>query len=233
MGKAKRLKKERADAADALNAVALDVLANALRAACDTATEARGADCALYALVGARVLQHFGVAARAVAGHAAWRVGPGAGDVISHSEQTGGGYHGPLLGSGRAAMFHAWIEAGDTVLDFTTWLLPTKAADLDAADGQHTSVQWCPPFVCVRKRDTQPMRSVVNGYQPGLLCYARDERLERMALGPDARDDAAVSAVVVAALHAYHALRSGAAVKVVSFDSHGARTERAAECVNE
>jgi len=226
MGKARKLKRERAAANDALSQIRLEVLANALRATCDAVTDARGADCLMYALVGADVLRQLGVPAAPVAGSAAWRVGPGAGDTICHSTDGGGGALGPSIGpsnrSDRAAMFHAWIEAADLVIDFTTWLLRDKAATLDAADGQRTNVLWCPAFVCTPRRDTDAMSSVVNGHRAGLMCYERVERIERMVLTDEARSETDLSGLTFAALHAYHAMLRGSEVRVVALDQRQA-----------
>lgn len=171
----------------AIKALAADVesIAHAMRQVIGASTRGHGADCVAYALAGAEVLRRMGHDARAVAGSAAWRVGPGVGDVLSHAPELHGssvGAFSPALAM-NAAMFHAWIEVGSRYVDFTTFTMRDKAKQLDIADGMVTVVKWCPDFLVVDRQSCLPLEAVPAGLREGLYAYVRHEHVEKVILG--------------------------------------------------
>lgn len=171
----------------AIKALAADVqlIAHAMRQVIGATTEGYGADCVAYALTGAEVLRRMGHDANAVAGSAAWRVGPGSGDAITHAvelHETGPGVYSPAH-SDNAAVFHAWIEVGTHYVDFTTFSLRDKAKQLDAADGMVTVVEWCPDYLVVDRQSCLPLDAVPAGLREGLYSYVRHAHVEKAILG--------------------------------------------------
>jgi hypothetical protein len=148
MGQAKLKKQILERAAQQASQIDRNLLARAVRQVVGAATDFHGADCLLYALVGAAVLRELGVPAEAAAGSAVWRVGAGDSDVISHAREVAG----PAFvqaGVSAAMQFHAWVEAPGLLVDFSTHTLPLKGAQLDAADGGKTTVDWAPEFLWI------------------------------------------------------------------------------------
>lgn len=84
MGQAKqrRMAQERVKAL--FSEIDLARVAAAVQRVCAAASGNLGVDCYDQALLAQSVLQRLGVHAEIVIGYAAWRVGPGGGDVISH-----------------------------------------------------------------------------------------------------------------------------------------------------
>lgn len=134
-----------------------------------------GSDCYLHAEMGRCLLQDLGIETRRVVGYAAFRVGEGDGDVIAHTDQVQ-----CFLPPGAAGMaYHAWLEAGDTIIDFTTYQLEQKARELDALDGNHTLVKWCPEYLVLRKRDVHTYRAVAS-LRAGMAHYDEKPELESL-----------------------------------------------------
>ncbi len=186
MGEARRKKLLQAAAMKGLEVVNMDLLARAVHKVVTAMTEQSGLDCVYYAQVGAAVLKQLGINARAVAGEAAWRVGPGAGDVISHLEQTTApsvlyAPHGK-----ESAVFHAWIEMPELgyLLDFTTRNLARKAKLLDEADGGRTQVDWAPDFLMAPMASCAKPGAVTNGYVSGLYAYIPSPAIAQKVMGP-------------------------------------------------
>ena len=146
----------------------LDRLSEAIKKLTASASPKFGADCLLHAKLAQSVLATEGINAEVVVGEAAWRVGLGDGDVITHSPAIGG--HAPV-GGGFALAFHAWLEVGEYIIDFSTHSLRVKAAQLDAADGGVTTVDWCPTYLLVKKDDALTVQQVASAYSAGLSCY--------------------------------------------------------------
>ncbi len=92
-------------------------------------------------------------------------------DVILHAPVPGM----PLQPG--AVAYHAWLEAFGHIIDFTTYSLRTKAAQLDVLDGGTTSVTWCPDFLFVPKTAVSPMRDVIQ-LRAGMFHYLRVTALE-------------------------------------------------------
>lgn len=138
-----------------------------------------GADCLLHAALAQRILAEHDMIARLVVGEAAWRVGPGDDDVIVHSPFVGG--QAPT-NAGLAVPFHAWLELGSTVLDFSTHSLRHKAAQLDAQDGGKTTVAWCPTHLVIAKSETKTLQEVAQAPLEGVALYRELPRLHELML---------------------------------------------------
>lgn len=230
MGEAKRRREQPESAPPRPPEVDRALLARAVHSVVVALTDQQGADCVFYAAVGARALQELGLPARAVAGSAAWRVGPGDSDVVSHAPELGGKAYMPdnrlaTPESLRAGMFHAWIEAGDDLIDFTTCQLPAKAAALDAADHGHTEVAWRPDFLWMPKSTTQALRRVVNGYDAGAYHYLRKPDVEKMVLDHLALDEEGVRVAASGVLAAYRSSLQGTMVRVFGVDQEAGLVE--------
>lgn len=142
-------------------------LACALQKLTTSASPHVGADCMLQAMLAQRILQDCGIDTRVVVGEAAWRVGPGDGDVITHSPQIGG--FAPA--NAKALAYHAWLEMESTIIDFTTHSLKFKAKALDAMDGGTTNVVWCPPYLVIQREETASLKAVGQAPKEGISCY--------------------------------------------------------------
>jgi len=127
-----------------------------------------GSDCYAHAVYGGILLKDLGTESRTVVGYAAWRVGSGDGDVIAHCPNARA-YLPPGAESGLA--YHAWLECCDCVIDFTTYLLREKARRLDAADGGYTSVEWCPDFLMLPRRQIRRYQEVAAAPNAGVAYY--------------------------------------------------------------
>ena len=142
-------------------------LSEALRKLTVSTSAHLGADCMLHANLAQRFLSDHGIATRVVVGEAAWRVGPGDGDVIVHCPAI----HGYAVANVAALAYHAWLDDGDNVIDFTTHTLVHKAQQLDAFDGGKTCVAWCPPFLVVPRAQLQTLNEVTMAANQGVCCY--------------------------------------------------------------
>jgi len=142
-------------------------LACALQKLMTGASAQLGADCLLHAQLAQNLLGEEGVPTRLVLGEAAWRVGSGDGDVITHSPNVGG-Y--PQTGA-KAMAYHAWLESGGNIIDFSTHSLRTKAAQLDAFDGGKTSVEWCPPYLVLERSQSLTLKEVAQADSAGVAFY--------------------------------------------------------------
>lgn len=118
MGESKRKQQHHAKSADLLGDVVPRV-AHAIRRLAMAASPSVGSDCYLHAALGRQLLADLGIEARVVTGYAAWRVGPGDGDVISHTHQETS--YLPQGAIGFA--YHAWLACAGHVIDFTTYQL--------------------------------------------------------------------------------------------------------------
>ncbi|MFZ4856068.1 MAG: hypothetical protein ACOYL3_06695 [Desulfuromonadaceae bacterium] len=130
-----------------------------------------GQDCYQRAVFAQSLLTKLGVDAKLVVGFTAWRIGNGDGDVIAH--------HPTSVGHGAGFMFHAWLEIGNNILDFTTYQLRLKAAMIDAIDGFKTNVVWCPEYLYVPKTSVSSY-NLVRDKHAGLYHYQYDAPTEAM-----------------------------------------------------
>lgn len=176
MGQAKRRK-------EAMQGLIADVasIAHAMREVVGAMTHGHGADCVAYALAGAEVLRRMGHPAVAVAGSAVWRVGPGDADSLVHALELFG-KDPDVSGAEDQGMFHAWIEVGPYIVDFTTFAFADKAARLDEVDGQTTSVQWCPEYLVVEAASSRRLQEVTQASNAGVYAYVRHSRVEQVVL---------------------------------------------------
>lgn len=197
MGEAKlRARREAAERAR-FDSIDFARIAAAVRKLMTAASAQPGSDALQHADLARHLLSLEGLDADVVIGFAAWRVGPGDGDVVIH-----GGGHDPSVTIVRQRdnelAYHAWVETGGHVFDVTTYQLAAKAADLDRLDGRTTTVSWCPDFVLLPKAE---IASFVRVRQEtaGLMYYERDAYLQAVvrnrATAFDPQDIAAVELV--------------------------------------
>lgn len=203
----------------------LSKLAIAIHKVMGSITGAYGADCLMTCMLAAEVLRQMGHDAQAVAGSAAWRVGKGDSDVITHAMETSGhasGHFMPAGGDVPAGLFHSWVEIDDDVVDFTTSTLREKARILDGMDGGTTSVDWAPDVLWVHRTNCKSFREVVMGYDAGIFAYVRHEEIERMVF-PLMKDFNAKSPAAVV-LTAFAKLKAGENVSVIGLGDDGPQT---------
>lgn len=166
-------------------------VASAIQKLAYAASSHQGMDCYLHAALGQALLsRNFGISTDIRVGYAAWRVGDGDGDVISHTKHTTA--HLPQGVNGLA--YHAWLEANEHIIDLTTYQLTQKGKELDGFDGGRTAVDWCPAFLFVPKNEARSYQEVAQR-QKGLFFYEHDAALQasvagRFELDPDDVDTA-------------------------------------------
>lgn len=134
-----------------------------------------GRDCYMHSELGRELLADCGFQASRVVGFAAWRVGSGNGDVISHTPYAQG--HLPAGVKGFA--YHAWLDCSGFVVDFTTYQLRLKARELDAMDGGRTTVSWCPAFLLLPRSSIRSYKEVAAAHHAGVAYYEARPELER------------------------------------------------------
>lgn len=223
MGEAKRKREQAEYYSQLLKRVDLNKAAQAVSQVVMAVTDFHGADCLLYAQAGALLLQAHGLPAEPVAGSAAWRVGDGDSDVISHARELRGPQFKPE--SGKALLFHAWVHLPGYVIDFSTSTLPRKARELDAADGGTTQVTWAPPFLCVPLSSCRTPREVLMAPKAGVYAYVRHVDIEALVL-PELRSDRlSARNLGLATEHTYRALLAGNPIRVIGVDESGAFQE--------
>lgn len=192
-------------------------------------THFHGADCLFYAGVATKVLKDMGYPARMVAGSAAWRVGSGDGDVISHAVEfnapgsVNAAAYAPNTPGGLAGMFHAWSEVGEDIVDFTTASFVEKARALDLMDGGHTSVDWTPQALWLPKKHCLDFGAVVNAPDGGVCVYKRHEPIEKVVMGESLKDvDFDTPAANVGLV--FRALQAGRHMHVIGLGEGGPQT---------
>lgn len=155
-------------------------VSHALRRLAEAASAHLGSDCYTHAELGRTLLADQGYVFETKVGFAAWRVGKGDGDVISHLPNTQSFL--PAEANGMGFAYHAWLEDKDWLVDFTTYQLPRKAKALDAADGGHTTVDWAPVYLLLPRSHVQTLKKVSQAAGPGLAYYESEPGLAvRMA----------------------------------------------------
>lgn len=192
MGEAKRRQQQDRQ----LDRQAIEKVGATLRKLAVAASSHLGLDCYLHAALGQQLLADQGIQAEIAVGFAAWRTGQSDGSVVSHTQQEVG-----YLPEGVAGFaYHAWLVIGHYVVDFTTYLLPHKAAALDAADGGHTEVDWCPELLITERRHISSYRQVAQG-GTGLYYYERHAGLEAKLAASFTldQDDLQVARLILAA----------------------------------
>jgi hypothetical protein len=168
MGEAKRKRAAREAAVQGLSEIDIARVAAAVRWLFSAED---GTDCVGYAMYGAHLLQLLGVAADVAVGYSAWRVGDGPLDVIAyHPDYNPQTY--------KQLVFHAWIQAGSKVIDFTTHDLSRKRSILDLSKPRlkpfkDTTVTWCPDYLVAEKHEIVDVLRVKRGAHPPLFYYER------------------------------------------------------------
>ena len=166
----------------------LSHISSAIRRLATAASGNFGSDCYMHSALAQNLLTRLGFDSTLVVGYAAWRVGAGDSDVIMHAPL-------PHMPPQPGVAFHVWLELDSRLLDFTTYQLPQKAAQLDALDGGTTKVQWKPLYLSAPKSSVSLLRNVVQ-LRAGLYYYAREAELEaRVISAAEAidEDDAATA----------------------------------------
>lgn len=146
-------------------------ISSALRRLAIAASGNLGSDCYIHASIAQSLLARLGVSSNLVAGYAAWRVGNGDGDVILHAKLPN------MPPQPGAIAYHAWLEVGNHLIDFTTYQLRSKALQMDKLDGGTTTVTWCPDYLYVPKKSVSPLRAVIQ-LRAGMFFYQQDTALE-------------------------------------------------------
>lgn len=212
----------------ALSGIRLDAFFSALRDVISAVTSGHTADCLLYARVTAAALSYMGVVgAQARMGSAIWRVGPGDSDVISHAIEAQGPKFSPAVAL-QALPFHSWVEVEESILDFTTWTLRSKARIMDALDGGSTCVEWCPDYLVASKRSSGTLQEVQCGLDAGAYAYIRHQVIEDI-LRERAPDLAHLAPVVAGVIHVYRASLQGHVISIVGVDEDGSFQTKAPE----
>ncbi|WP_087866115.1 hypothetical protein [Comamonas thiooxydans] len=168
MGQAKQKQKALAANYDSINEAAAKVSHAIIRLFNATSLQ-QGADCFTVATVAQGLLADLGIATELVAGHASWRVGPGDSDVIGHQESG----QQLIMGGLQGFAYHAWLvfPGKGLLVDFTTYQLPLKGAQMDAMDGGTTVVNWAPSYLLVAASTCQSERAVLMAAEPVAYHY--------------------------------------------------------------
>lgn len=140
-------------------------VASALRRLFQACGTKAGVDCLHHAALGQALLRSLGYESTVRIGFAAWRVGPGDGDVILHAPVTG---MAPL--APHSVPFHAWIEFREVVFDPTAYQLPLKARMLDLIDGGTTDIAWAPEYLAISRDQVQTLHTVRQA-DTGMVYY--------------------------------------------------------------
>jgi hypothetical protein len=190
MGEAKQRAQREAAQRAFFDAVDFARVAAAVRALVAEGSATAARDALRHAQLARHLLQRAGLESDVMIGFAAWRVGPGVGDIVAH-----GGSHDPRAESSRrdelVPQHHAWLETGGHVYDATTYQLARKAADLGRVNGAAVTAVWCPDFVLTPRAS---LASFARVRQPvvGLMYYERDAYLQSVVLqqsiAPDPQD---------------------------------------------
>lgn len=181
MGEAK--KRQAAREAEGLKLEGVDIsnVCRAVRSVCQAASTSLGGDCFMHAWLTQEVLKTHHIDSVIEVGHAAWRVGDGDGDVLTHvcSEEQIQHFTSIEL-TGRAVLpFHVWLEVGGHILDSTLYQIPGKAAYLDSIDGGATSVEWKPDYLFEPLSSVSSMDEVIEKTK-GLYFYKKEPRLKKL-----------------------------------------------------
>jgi hypothetical protein len=176
MGEAKR-KRMAAQGKNQELTVAVEKVGSALRRLATAASTNLGSDCYLHAALGRALLADFGFEARITAGEAAWRVGPNYCDVIGHTPRAHGITPASLPPGALVFAYHAWLEIEGVIIDLTTYQLPRKARELDAADGGHTVVDWKPDALVLPLAQLKSYRHLQQSSHAGDAFYEEDPEL--------------------------------------------------------
>lgn len=175
MGEAKRKREQASVLAAKKEALIMAAakVSSALRRLFTAASEFQGADCYAHAAIGGALLKDLGFDFEMRVGYAAWRVGDGDGDVISHVK----GVQSYVPAGQKGFAYHAWLVSDDWLIDFTTYQLPKKARELDACDGGSTQVDWRPDYLLLTKSQIKGYKAVAQALHSGVAYYESDSTL--------------------------------------------------------
>lgn len=169
MGEAKRRKLAEIQSLGEFTAFrdAAESVGEAIRKLMMASSDQYGKDCYLHAALGQALLKDRGFECDIQVGEAAWRVGDGDGDVVAHAQGMTTAHIAPGA-TGKA--YHAWLVYLGHVIDFTTYQLRQKGADLDAMDGGTTTVDWCPEMLILPRNKISSYEDVAS-LSAGLAYY--------------------------------------------------------------
>ena len=143
------------------------------------------AGCYIVAYVGQALLQRLHYETEIQIGFAGWQLGPDRNDVILHFPVPETTFClGPKVWIG----YHAWLGCEGTIVDLTTFQLRRKALELDAVEGVHTTVQWCPEFLILPPNAVRTLKDLKNSTEPGTAYYERCPKLESFVKGREKID---------------------------------------------
>lgn len=148
----------------------LQRISSALRRLTTAASQNHGSDCYIHSALAQDMLARLGVESKLVVGHAGWRVGNGDSDMVLHAPL-------PNMVPQPGIPYHVWLELDGHILDFTTYQLRLKAAQMDVLDGGKTNVIWCPDFLFALKKSISTLGSVIQK-RAGMYYYERETELE-------------------------------------------------------
>lgn len=149
-----------------------------------------GSDALFHIVIGQLLLADLGIRTQRVFGFAAWKVGPGAGDVLSY-HPAGLGWV-PQPPDKDALPYQAWLEFQNLIIDFTTYQFERKARQLDAADGRTTCVEWCPHYLLIPQSELRSLRDLTDATFSGLAYYQAVPKLYSLVDIGAQPDEAAV-----------------------------------------
>lgn len=169
MGEAKRRQGSRtaAEARRAQLKHAVEQVGLALRRLATAASSHLGSDCYLHTELGQHLMADLGFDCQIAVGFAAWRVGRGDSDVLAHTPHTAG-YLPP---GAKGFPYHSWLVIDECIVDLTTYQFARKARELDAADGGHTTVDWCPDSLILPLRQVRSYTAVAQAPDAGYAYY--------------------------------------------------------------
>jgi hypothetical protein len=148
----------------------LQRISSALRRLATAASRNHGSDCYIHSALAQVMLARLGIESKLVAGYAGWRLGNGDSDMVLHAPL-------PNMIPQPGIPYHVWLELDEHILDFTTYQLRLKAAQMDELDGGKTNVVWCPDFLFATKKSISPLGRVIQK-RAGLYYYVREAALE-------------------------------------------------------
>lgn len=159
-----------------------ELVALSIRKLALAASDNLGSDCYMHAMIAKSMLTSLGVVTRLNAGNAAWRLGNGDGDVVTHIKLPGVPYQA------NSYPYHIWLTCDRYLLDVTTYQLRAKARTLDELDGGKTTVDWCPDYLLV-ERDTVASFQDCQQKNAGVYHYRRDDVTEAIVLRKETKID--------------------------------------------
>ncbi|QOX80888.1 lasso peptide biosynthesis protein (plasmid) [Trichlorobacter lovleyi] len=171
MGQAKKKAAARQEQSELIKSFDFSRVATAVRRLATAASSHVGSDCFIHADLAREILTRQGIKADLVVGFAAWRLSDDDDSVVVHAPLSG-------MKEQDGVPYHVWLEVGGMIFDVTSYQLRQKARALDALDGGHTEVDWCPDFLLEKKQDSKSLRETAKG-RVGDFYYERNVVLEK------------------------------------------------------